>query len=995
MSSDRHEHAKSIFFAAMNLVGEDRDSYLDNACEGDDALRSDVESLLAHDDDDHGPLGEQEIAEVRQALAAAVHESESETDTQTAAGTASALPESIGRYHIIRKLGEGGMGIVYEARQEQPQRTIALKVIRPELASPNLLRRFHHEAEVLGKLLHPGIAHVYDAGTAEVAIAPGRTVRQPFFAMELIHGEPLIKFAQQRRLGVRDRLKLMARACDAVQHAHQKGIIHRDLKPANILVDSAGQPKVLDFGVAKAMDADVQAMTLRTDVGQLVGTLPYMSPEQVSGDGRDVDTRTDVYALGVILFELLCGRLPLDLNGRALPEAVRIIMEQEPTRLSSLTPECRGDVETIVAKAMEKDRSRRYQGATELAADIARHLRDEPIAARPASSIYQLRKFARRNRPLVAGVTAAFVVLITGASVSTWQAMRATRAEALAADRLQRVDAALQETAAVNQFLEEMLTQADPAQTEGRQLLVREVLDAAADRIEEFSKDQPIVEASIRRTIGRTYEMIGDYESAEPHLRAALDLRTRKLGNVNLQTLTSARDLARLLYLRGNVAEAERLLTGAIPGIRARGDDPELLARNLETLGSIQKRKGDYAAAEELLRESLDLFQTHVDREGPAARVMGELGVVLMRQANYAQAELLLRNSLAAARRAHGEKSANAAGLLTNLAVLLKRQGQLDEAETSYREALDIQRNTHGAGHPATATTMVNLGNLLVQKQEFEQAEALLDEASEHIRAIHGEDSFQLAVLLATRSHAAAGRGNLEVAIEHARNSMVMIQREFGEQHEHVGTALNHLAGLYIKNNDPDAAREPLERALVIYRERVGDGHPWVALTLEKLGKVEFTTGDAESGRALFRRASEIYRNKLGESTDLAICLTDWARLEIGESEHLRAEDLLRRALDIHRKSESPDTLKIVTLQTELSETLMAQGRFAEAETMLLAAHEVATSQDAEAEHTQLLVQQIIKLYVDAGNEESAARWRLKLTTEAETDGSAEHPPHL
>jgi tetratricopeptide (TPR) repeat protein len=995
MSENRHERAKSIFFAAMDLVGEERKSYLEGACAGDGALRRDVDSLLAHDGHDDGPLGEQDIADVRQALAAAVHESEGKTDTQTAEASASALPESVDRYRIISKLGEGGMGIVYEARQEQPQRTIALKVIRPELASPSLLRRFHHEAEVLAKLHHPGIAHVYDAGTADVAVAAGRTVRQPFFAMELVNGAPLIEFAQQRRLGVRDRLELMARVCEAVQHAHQKGIIHRDLKPANILVDSTGQPKVLDFGVAKAVDTDVQARTLRTDVGQLLGTLPYMSPEQVSGGGRDVDTRADVYALGVILFELLCERLPLDLDGRAVPEAVRIIVEQDPMPLSSVMPECRGDVETIVAKALEKDRSRRYQGAAELAADIARHLRDEPIAARPASSIYQLRKFARRNRPLVTGVAAAFIVLIAGASVSTWQAMRATRAEALAAERLQRVDAALRETAAVNQFLEEMLTQADPAQTEGRQLTVRKVLDAAADRIGEFSEDQPIVEASIRRTIGRTFEMIGDYESAEPHLRAALDLRTSELGENDRQTVTSARDLARTLYLRGNVDEAERLLSAAIPTLRVRGDDPELLAQSLETLGSIQKRKGDYASAKELLRESLDLFQTHVEREGPAARVMGELGIVLMRQANYAQAESFLRDALAAARRAHGEQSANAADLLTNLAVLLKRRGRIDEAETSYREALDIQRHTHGTRHPATATTMVNLGNLLVQKQEYEQAETLLDEASESIRAIHGENSFQLAVLLATRSHAAAGRGDFEVAIEHARNSLMMIRQEFGEQHEHVATALNHLADLYIKKNDAAAAREPLERALVIYREKVGDDHPWVALTLEKLGKVEFMTGDAESGRALFRQASDIYRNKLGVSTDLAMCLTDWARLETGQSDHLRAENLLRQALDIYRKFESPDVKRIVTLQRDLSESLMAQGHFADAEAALLAALDDTTSQDAEAEHAQPLVRQLVKLYEDTGNEEGAARWRLKLTTEAKTDGISEKPPRL
>jgi tetratricopeptide (TPR) repeat protein len=340
-------------------------------------------------------------------------------------------PEKIGPYKILEALGAGGMGVVYRAEQEQPRRQVALKVMKPGTASGDRLRRFEHEAQVLGRLQHEGIARIYEAGTADTGHGP-----QPYFAMELIQGKPLTVFADDQRLGTRERLGLIIRICQAVQYAHQKGVIHRDLKPANVLVNEAGQPRVLDFGVARVTDSDLLVPSLETGVGQLLGTLPYMSPEQAAADPEELDTRSDVYTLGVLCYQLLAGKPPHDLAGKPVPAAVRALSEEEPAPLGSVNRQFRGDLDTIVAKALEKDKARRYQTAADFAADLERYLRDEPVLARPAGAVYHFRKFARRNRALVGGVLAAVLALVAGTVATTWWALAAARAERRAQDYL-------------------------------------------------------------------------------------------------------------------------------------------------------------------------------------------------------------------------------------------------------------------------------------------------------------------------------------------------------------------------------------------------------------------------------------------------------------------------------------------------------------------------------------------------------------------------------
>ena len=441
MTPQQYERVREIFLAARDLSEPRRSTYLAEACGGDAPLRAEVESLLANDAQAASFLKTPALGRsfALDDLDAHIRKMEpgsrppSAADVDVRAPALAPHPERIGEYRILSVLGQGGMGVVYQAEQDRPRRIVALKVIRPGIQSHEVLKRFAQEAEVLGWLQHPGIAQIYEAGTADTGLGP-----QPFFAMELVRGVPLTTYAERRRLGIRERLDLLAKVCDAMHHAHQKGVIHRDLKPGNILVDEAGNPKILDFGVARATDADVRVTTLYTAAGQLVGTIAYMSPEQVSGDPRQLDIRSDIYALGVIGYELLTGRLPVDISEKTLPQAARAIVEEEPAPLHSINRLYRGDIETIIAKALEKDKTRRYASACDLAEDIRRFLADQPISAHPPTTMYQLRKFACRNKPLVAGAIVALVTLVAGAVTATSEAVRATRARtrAVTAERL-------------------------------------------------------------------------------------------------------------------------------------------------------------------------------------------------------------------------------------------------------------------------------------------------------------------------------------------------------------------------------------------------------------------------------------------------------------------------------------------------------------------------------------------------------------------------------
>ncbi|MHC4142231.1 MAG: serine/threonine protein kinase, partial [Planctomycetota bacterium] len=456
------------------------------------------------------------------------HDAETAEDAPQPEPERPPIPKKIGHHHVKRVIAAGGMGVVYEAVQEHPRRTVALKIMRHGIASRSALRRFEYESQILARLRHPGIAQVFEAGMHDDG--SGGT---PFFAMEYIAGaKDIVTYAQAKRLSSREKLELFLKVCDAIHHGHQKGIIHRDLKPANILVDSFGQPKIIDFGVARSTDSDLAVTTLQTDVGQLVGTVQYMSPEQIDADPHDIDTRSDVYALGVLLYQMLTGRLPYDVSGTVIHEATRMIREQQPKRISSIDRTLRGDVETIALHALEKDRDRRYQSAVELAQDIRRYLDNRTILARPPSLVYQCKTFIRRNKMLVAGVAAVFAALVLGIIGTTTGLVRA------------RMEA--NTYTAVSGFFEESFASLEARDGSGPNALVRDLLDDAAAEIDSEWSGEPEVKARLRWSIGNGYKALTLFDQAETQLRAALATQRAVLGEVDGESRRGRADVSRV-----------------------------------------------------------------------------------------------------------------------------------------------------------------------------------------------------------------------------------------------------------------------------------------------------------------------------------------------------------------------------------------------------------------------------------------------------------------
>ncbi len=675
------------------------------------------------------------------------------------------------------------MGAVYEAEQDHPRRIVALKVIKSAWASPALLHRFEQESQALARLHHPGIAQVYEAGTADSGMGA-----QPYFAMEYIVGaQTLTEYAKTRGMNTQQRLTLMADVCDAVQHAHQRGIIHRDLKPGNILVDEHGHAKILDFGVARLTDSDAHA-TRQTDVGQLVGTLAYMSPEQALADPLALDTRSDVYALGVILYELLAGKLPYQLSNK-LHEAVLTIREQEATALSSVSRVYRGDIETVVAKAMEKDKARRYASAAELAADIRRHLKFEPIVARPASVSYQMYKFARRNRAVVAGVAAVFVVLLAGVIASTLEAARARGAEHtavlarqtatserdrardaeqraiearnravaaenqaeqdrnVAVEQKKRADTEAATSAAVNRFLQnDLLVQVSPRYQGGQpepDLKVRTLLDRAEAKVSERFKDHPQVEAEVRTTIARAYNGVGDAPHARSNLERAVELFRGTLGPNDAKTI-EAETLLGLDMLNQTEFQKAKAFLGALleRAQRVLGREHRVTFAAMNYLARAKHHMGRTDEAIVLCKELLELEKRVSGPEAPNTRLaMSVLSEFLFTAGRYPEAESILQQYVEITRRVLGPSSADTIRGLNLLGQVYGEEQKFKEAEATLNQVIAERSKTFGPEHPNTLSPLTALANVYANQKRYAEAEALHLKLLDMKRRVLGNNS--------------------------------------------------------------------------------------------------------------------------------------------------------------------------------------------------------------------------------------------------------------
>ena len=652
------------------------------------------------------------------------------------------VPETIGPYRILQKLGEGGMGDVYLAEQLAPvRRRVALKTIKHGMDTKQVVARFESERQALAMMNHPCIAKVFDAGATEAG--------RPYFVMEYVEGIPINEHCDRNRLSVRDRLELLRRVCDGVQHAHHKAIIHRDIKPSNVLVairDGEAAPKIIDFGVAKAMAQRLTERSVFTELGQLIGTPEYMSPEQAEMSPQSIDTRTDVYALGVVLYELLVGALPFDpreLREAGLLEIHRRIRDEEPskpsTRVSSLDDasvtaaarrqtdpmrlvgELRGDLDWITIKAMAKDRSCRYGSPADLSADIGRYLADEPVEATPPSAAYRLRKFARRHRIGVAATTVLTVMLIGFGIAMVVQTARIARER----DRANREAEAARE---VSSFLTGLFEVSAPSEALGNAITAREMLDEGVARISTELRGQPLTQAQLMATMGDVYSRLGLYESAAPLLEQALSSRRDLLGVDAPETLASMGDLVALHVERGRYELAEQLAAETLELQRtALGDDHLETLESMRYVALAQSGQGRYDDAAAGLGSVVEtLLRVVGDDHEATLRAINTLAAVNQNQGRFEDADRLYRQSLAGLRRIDDADRPATLTLIHNLASVNNSLGRYEEAESRAREALEGRRRILGAEHRYTLTTEYVLALTFFYRERYDEVASIM-----------------------------------------------------------------------------------------------------------------------------------------------------------------------------------------------------------------------------------------------------------------------------
>lgn len=818
--------AKDIATRAGRLQGEQRTRFVQQACSGDPALARAVEQLLRlHDsvtiDASTSPTNPDESPAPPAPLRFDAF--------RTATGPGA--PDRVGPYRILGELGHGAMGVVYVAEQRHPRRRVALKVVRPEMLTPERERRFDLETEALARLRHPGIATIYEAGRADLHGRP-----HPYFAMELVQGLPLDTHAG--RLAPRQRVALIAAICDAVEHAHTRGFVHRDLKPANILVEDDGRPRVLDFGVARSTDS--------AGAGELVGTVPYMSPEQLAAD-PDVDLRTDIYALGVILCEVLTGKRPHDVGGMTVDEAIDIVAIPPVLDEKALGRE----LAAIIAKAVHPDREARYHSAGELATDLRRYLRHEPVLALGASRLYRLRKLIQRNPVPSALTAAAALLLIAGSAGVAWQAARATRGWNLARLETQRAETALAGEAeeraraqsaleraeaerrrvfAVNVFMTNMLTSADPANALGEELTVRELLDSTARSLPDDLREQPEIEATVRMALANTYIALGEYTSAERQAEMMLETSITALGENHPTTADARRTLAQVYTETDRAAEAEPLVLAAITAIDALGDPVEA-ARVRGELARVRFGTGRAAEALELWSQARDDLTRLLGPDAEYTLVMAHNLCHALKQAGrLAEAESIARDLLDRRRRTLGPDNPQTIAAIELLGGLIMSQGREREALPLQRESLDARTRILGEHHIATLLSMGNLGATLIRLGELEEAEVLTRRAIEAHSAKLGRESNRTLVLLANLAYLLEERGRQDEAVAIYREIIDIRKRATGGTDPETWPSMNNLAMILMELGRYAEADELFRELIALCTRVVPETHYIVAI---------------------------------------------------------------------------------------------------------------------------------------------------------------------
>ena len=754
------------------------------------------------------------------------------------------LPARLGPYRILRLLGEGSSGRVYLAEQETPRREIALKVLRHAELSGEARQRFAREAELLAQLDHPGIARVHAAGVIDTDTGP-----LPYLALQYVHGTDLLEYAQIHALGLEAKLALIAEICRAVHYAHARGIVHRDLKPANILVDADGQPHILDFGIAHVAQERFATMTV---AGQVLGTVPYMSAEQLAGQAGASDPRCDVYSLGVIAYQLICGQLPYPgLSTSTVLEAIATVRSGRIEKLSKLAPQARGDVETVVMKAMAQEAPRRYGSAAELAADFERYLHRQPIEARPPTPSYLLGLFIRRHRALSAAIAVAVLALIGGTAVSTYYAVSETRAHAIA-------ERHAAEFAAVNRFLNDMLVSADPAHARGRAVTVAETLDAARLQLPVDHSLTPAARAALAATLSNTYVALGDVETGLQLARDARAVTERELGADSEAAIRLRLAEAGALHMGGELKAGNALLEPLVRQPTPSGEDPRLRFRMRMEYATALLYMGQQDAALKILEALTEETQTTLGaNDGTSLEAAQGYVSVLFNAGQHEQALELFRELIARETAALGAD--HPMTLLTRMdyADRLRELGHFADAETQIRSVIADRIRVSGPTHYWTLLAQYVLCNILDRQGRSQQAETLIDKVVAGLRASLGDSSPDTLNAIYVQGNIASNLHHYQAAERIYREAIALRGNADAGTHPESLFPINGLAVVLIETGRADEALALLDDALPKADGR-SDGNIIYGRMLGTYGYAQMKKGDWQAARATLEKAAAI-----------------------------------------------------------------------------------------------------------------------------------------